>query len=92
MILKPQKPIREFRFKVITRYHNGEEKEVVLTPEQDYQMNKLLQQMDKLVNTEQPVAQIQIDVGDRAELWIPPGQEPLAGFNTLDDIAGPIEE
>lgn len=90
MDLKPQKPIREFRFKLTLRYHNGQEVEKILAGGEETKMNDLIQQMAEFINPEYPVANIFIDVGDQQERWIKPTDEaPLPGLNTLDDIGGP---
>lgn len=86
MDLQPQKPTREFRFKLALLYKNGEEEEVVLPKDQDDPMEQLLQQLTQFITADYPVSRITIDVGDRRERWIPKGQEPLTGMQTLQDI------
>lgn len=86
MDFQPQKPIREFRFKLTLRYKNGEESEVQLTADQDDSMDALLQQLRRYIVPEYPVANIIIDVGDRRERWVPKGQEPTPGIQTIQDV------
>lgn len=86
MILQPQKPIREFRFQLTLRFNNGEEKSVILNPDQDAAMDLLVQSLEQFVGAEFPVANIIIDVGDRTDRYIPEGEEPLPGIQTRADL------
>lgn len=97
MELKPQKPIREFRFKIIARYDNGEEKEVVLDQTQDIEMRKYLDPMATFIHPERPISEIIITIGDRQELRPAPEDNPPQtdagpGLNTAADIKGEPDE
>lgn len=76
MELKPQHPIREFRFKLTFRYDNGLEEEVILTADQEATMEGLLKQMAQFLHPAHPVSHIFVDVGDKKDIWVEPGQEP----------------
>lgn len=86
MILKPTRPIREWKYLLTYKLHGGEVMQHELTPEQDVKMTKLLTQFEKFLDTDQPVEGISVDVGDRQEVYIPEGEEPLPGIQTAQDI------
>lgn len=87
MDLRPTKPVREFRFNLTYNYHDGEVAQAQLTPEEDAEMEALLQQFTKFLKPTAPVHRLTIDVGDRAERWITTtDQKPLPGFNVISDI------
>lgn len=84
MLLKPQKPIREWRFQITLRYNNGEEEQVQLTGTDADKIEKLIAKLPlQGLEPAAPVSAIVLEVGDETERWIQPGQEPAPFADTI---------
>lgn len=87
MELKPQKPIKQYRFQLRMTYNNGEEISAILAGDQDAEMDALLQQLTQFLKPARPVSFIAIDIGDGKDRWETKQDDTaLPGLNTIEDI------